>query len=102
MAATNRPDLIDSALLRPGRFDKFLYVQPCTTIDDKIAVLNAQIQKFKLPNGLKTKTIASIINCDVTGADLYSICSNAWMNAVRRKISEDRGIFIFCFSYYYQ
>lgn len=95
MAATNRPDLIDSALLRPGRFDKFLYVQPCSTIDDKIAVLNAQTQKFQLANGLNTNTIASIINSDVTGADLYSICSNAWMNAVRRKISADRGKIIY-------
>lgn len=91
MAATNRPDLIDSALLRPGRFDKFLYVQPCSTVDDKIAVLNAQTKKFKLANGLNTKAIAEIINGGVTGADLYSICSNAWMNGVRRQISGHKG-----------
>lgn len=87
LAATNRPDLIDPALLRPGRFDKMFFVGPCTTKDEKIAVLKAQMKKFNLFKGLEIAAIAEMLTEDMTGADLYSICSNAWLSAVRRTIN---------------
>ncbi|XP_031632142.1 peroxisome assembly factor 2 [Contarinia nasturtii] len=87
LAATNRPDLIDPALLRPGRFDKLLYVGPYITREDKAAVLSSQMQKFKLKDGLTINSIAELLKQDMTGADIYSICSNAWLNAVRRCIT---------------
>ncbi|XP_055855099.1 peroxisomal ATPase PEX6 isoform X3 [Episyrphus balteatus] len=90
LAATNRPDLIDPALLRPGRFDKLFYVGPCTTADDKISVLKAQTKKFKLTKDLGLEKIVDILNEDMSGADLYSICSNAWLSAVRRAIEKHR------------
>lgn len=86
LAATNRPDLIDPALLRPGRFDKLLYVGPCTNVDDKESVLQAITSKFHLAKSLTLRTIAEGFKQDMTGADLYSICSNAWLSAVRRAI----------------
>jgi peroxin-6 len=86
LAATNRPDLIDKQLLRPGRFDKMLYVGPCITIDDKELVVKALTKKFNLKKDLTTKKIAELIQSDVTGADLYSICSNAWLSAVRKQV----------------
>lgn len=88
LAATNRPDLIDPALLRPGRFDKLLYVGPYVTKEDKAAVLSAQMQKFHLDDGLTINTIAEHLKQDMTGADIYSVCSNAWLTAVRRCITE--------------
>lgn len=87
LAATNRPDLIDPALLRPGRFDKLLYVGPYITKEDKMAVLTAQMKKFYLAKGLSIGKIADLLTQDMTGADIYSICSNAWLSAVRRLIN---------------
>lgn len=92
LGATNRPDLIDKQLLRPGRFDKMLYVGPCTTVDDKELVIKALTKKFNLKKEFNTRKIAELIKPDVTGADLYSICSNAWLSAVRRQIlNYERG-----------
>ena len=91
LAATNRPDLIDPALLRPGRFDKLLYVGPCTTVEDKAAVLKAQMKKFTLTESLSIKSIAELLKEDMTGADIYSICSNAWLSAVRRTITNHQN-----------
>lgn len=88
LAATNRPDLIDPSLLRPGRFDKLLYVGPYITKEDKAAVLTAQMKKFNLAKGLTIATIAEHLKQEMTGADIYSICSNAWLSAVRRTITE--------------
>ncbi|KAH8319771.1 hypothetical protein KR074_005468, partial [Drosophila pseudoananassae] len=86
LAATNRPDLIDPALLRPGRFDKLFYVGPCSTAEDKAAVLRAQTQRFALASGVDMDQIAESLKSEMSGADLYSICSNAWLSAVRRTI----------------
>lgn len=88
LAATNRPDLIDKQLLRPGRFDKMLYVGPCVTTDDKELVVKALTKKFHLKKDLSPKKIAELIQPDVTGADLYSICSNAWLSAVRKHVKK--------------
>ncbi|XP_062135156.1 peroxisomal ATPase PEX6 isoform X1 [Drosophila sulfurigaster albostrigata] len=87
LAATNRPDLIDPALLRPGRFDKLFYVGPCSTADDKAAVLRAQTQRFVLGTDVDLVQIAERLKSEMSGADLYSICSNAWLSAVRRTIN---------------
>lgn len=91
LAATNRPDLIDKQLLRPGRFDKMLYVGPCVSVDDKELVLKALTRKFYFKNEVNIRKIAELIVDDVTGADLYSICSNAWLSAVRNHVAKFEG-----------
>lgn len=91
LAATNRPDLIDPALLRPGRFDKLLYVGPCVTAEDKKSVLEAQTRKFHLDPKLKLDEVVSLLTMDLTGADMYSIASNTWLTAVRRIVAEHKA-----------
>ncbi|XP_035897574.1 peroxisome assembly factor 2 [Anopheles stephensi] len=88
LAATNRPDLIDPALLRPGRFDKLLYVGPSCTVEDKESVLRAVTGRFQLAANLTLRKIAERLQQDMTGADMYSIGSNAWLSAVRRTVKE--------------
>uniref|UniRef100_A0A1B0FA53 AAA+ ATPase domain-containing protein n=1 Tax=Glossina morsitans morsitans TaxID=37546 RepID=A0A1B0FA53_GLOMM len=73
LAATNRPDLIDSALLRLGRFDKLFYVGPCSTSEDKAAVLEAQTKRFKIAASCNMKDIAEQLKGDMSGADLNAI-----------------------------
>jgi len=89
IGATNRPDLIDPALLRPGRFDKMLYVGIHSDSESKFSVLKAQTRKFMFQeNGHELERIADQLPDNVTGADLYSVSSNAWLNAVREVLAK--------------
>ncbi|XP_033328747.2 peroxisomal biogenesis factor 6 isoform X1 [Megalopta genalis] len=90
IGATNRPDLIDPALLRPGRFDKLLYVGIHSDRDAQLKVLEALTRKFKLrENGEELAQLIDHMPAHTTGADLYSVCSNAWLNAARKVLSKD-------------
>lgn len=89
IGATNRPDLIDPALLRPGRFDKMLYVGIHSDRASKLNVLEAQTRKFQFrEKGEELGRIVDRLPDNVTGADLYSVSSNAWLNAVRQVLNK--------------
>ncbi|XP_031782513.1 peroxisome assembly factor 2 [Nasonia vitripennis] len=88
IAATNRPDLIDPALLRPGRFDKMLYVGIYSDTESQMGVLKALTRHFRLARGGKElEELVKELPDNLTGADLYSVCSNAWLRAVRRALT---------------
>ncbi|KAJ4436081.1 hypothetical protein ANN_18708 [Periplaneta americana] len=86
IGATNRPDLIDPALLRPGRFDKLLYVGVSTDKESKLSILVALTRRFQLSSDVELESVVSLLPDNLTGADLYSVCSRAWLSAVRTKI----------------
>ncbi|PNF15634.1 hypothetical protein B7P43_G15602 [Cryptotermes secundus] len=86
IGATNRPDLIDPALLRPGRFDKLLYVGISEDKESQLSIMVALTRRFQLRSDVNLKDVVSLLPDKVTGADLYSVCSHAWAIALRTEI----------------
>ncbi len=89
IGATNRPDIMDPALLRPGRFDRLVYIPP----PDK----EARVEIFKLHT--KKKPLAEDVNFEelaeategYTGADIAAVCNEAVMLAIREFIKEGKS-----------
>lgn len=89
IGATNRPDLLDPALLRPGRFDRMLYLSVSETHAAQLNILQALTRKFKLdPDVGDLSCIAEQCPFNLTGADFYALCSDAMLKAMTRKASE--------------
>uniref|UniRef100_A0A673CGI6 Peroxisomal ATPase PEX6 n=1 Tax=Sphaeramia orbicularis TaxID=375764 RepID=A0A673CGI6_9TELE len=87
IGATNRPDLLDQSLLRPGRFDKLVYVGINEDRDSQLQVLQAIVRKFHLDSTVNLQEVLENCPCHMTGADLYALCSDAMTAAVKRKIA---------------
>jgi peroxin-6 len=85
MGATNRPDLLDPALLRPGRFDQMLYLSIATTHEAQFDILIALTRRFNLDPDLDLREIAEMCPFNYTGADFYALCSDAMLKAMTRK-----------------
>ena len=87
IGATNRPDLLDPALLRPGRFDKMLYIGVDNSPNGRLRVLEALTRRFNLAPDVALPDLASRCPTRYTGADLYALCADAWMRAVKRRLA---------------
>ncbi|XP_066343193.1 cell division control protein 48 homolog B-like isoform X1 [Miscanthus floridulus] len=85
LGATNRPNAIDAALLRPGRFDKVLYVPP-PDVEGRYEILRIHTRKMKLGEDVDLWKIAECTEL-FTGADLEGLCREAGMAALREDIS---------------
>ena len=86
IAATNRPDIIDPALLRPGRFDRLLYVPPPDK-EARIQILKIHTSKKPLAEDVKLDTLANQTE-GYTGADIAALASAAVMLALREHIEK--------------
>jgi len=84
MAATNRVDMLDPALLRPGRFDRVIAI-PLPEGDARREILKIHSRKMNL-EGVDLDSIVSMTE-NTTGAELQAICREAGMAAVRREAS---------------
>lgn len=81
VAATNRPDILDPALLRPGRFDRFIEV-PAPNIDGRKEILKIHTRKMALAEEADIDLLANLTD-GASGADLKAICTEAGMFAIR-------------------
>lgn len=88
IGATNRPDLLDPALLRPGRFDKLVFVGASEDRASQLRVLSAITRKFKLEPSVSLVHVLDRCPPQLTGADLYSLCSDAMTTALKRRVRE--------------
>jgi transitional endoplasmic reticulum ATPase len=86
IGATNRPDIIDAALLRPGRFDRLLYVPPPDR-DSRIQIIKIHIKKKPLDDVVDIEKLADQTE-GYTGADIASLSSAAVMLALREHVSK--------------
>ncbi|MEM2820590.1 MAG: CDC48 family AAA ATPase, partial [Candidatus Bathyarchaeia archaeon] len=89
IAATNRPDIVDPALLRPGRFDKLLYV-PLPDLEARKEILKIHLRKKPLAEDIDIDELAKRTE-GYTGADLSAICNTAVMLAIREHIMNSKG-----------
>ena len=89
LAATNRPDIIDPALLRPGRFDVQVEI-PLPDAATRRAILGVHLRRCPLASGVDIDDLAAKTEGFV-GADLAGMCREATMSAVRRFIGRPQG-----------
>jgi len=86
IGATNRPDIIDPALLRPGRFDRILYVPPPDR-ESRLQIIKIHTKKKHLAEDVNLDRLADATD-GYTGADISSLSSAAVMLALREHISK--------------
>jgi transitional endoplasmic reticulum ATPase len=89
IAATNRPDIIDPALLRPGRIDRLIYVMPPDR-DSRLEIFKVHTAKTPLDVDVDLETLADDTN-DFTGADISSVCNEATILAIREYVTSGRS-----------
>jgi transitional endoplasmic reticulum ATPase len=86
IAATNRPDIIDAALLRPGRFDRLLYVPP-PDYESRKQIIQIHTKKKPLADDVNVDNLAAKMD-GYTGADIAAAASAAVMLGLREHISK--------------
>jgi cell division protease FtsH len=83
VAATNRPEILDAALLRPGRFDRRVYVDR-PDLSERVAILGVHARRVRLAQGVDLSLVASE-TVGLAGADLANLVNEAALLAARRR-----------------
>ncbi|HXQ91968.1 MAG TPA: CDC48 family AAA ATPase [Nitrososphaerales archaeon] len=89
IGATNRPDMIDQALLRPGRFDKLLYV-PVPDLESRKEIFKIHIKDRPLAKDINVDELARRTD-GYSGADIQAVVETASMLAIRGYVEKYKG-----------
>jgi len=87
IGATNRPDIIDPAVLRPGRLDQLMYI-PLPDEGSRLSIFNANLRKSPVDPEVDIEHLARVTK-GFSGADLTEICQRACKLAIRECIAKD-------------
>merc|ERR1719245_487749 len=87
IGATNRPDIIDGAILRPGRLDQLIYI-PLPDEGSRKSILKSNLRKTPINSDVHLDYIAKVTK-GFSGADLTEICQRAVKLAIRENIEQD-------------
>ncbi|CAF1355229.1 unnamed protein product [Adineta steineri] len=88
IGATNRPDILDSAILRPGRLDQLIYI-PLPDEKSRLAILEAALRKSPVAKDVDLNFLARETK-GFSGADLTEICQRACKLAIRELIEKEQ------------
>ena len=94
LAATNRPDMIDPALLRPGRFDLALEIPPPSG-KEVLEIIKIHTRKKPLADDVRIREIAAGLE-GRTGAEIRLVCDRASLHAIREHMRKSRKVLRLC------
>lgn len=83
LAATNRPEDVDPAMMRPGRFDKIIEI-PMPDPEARYSILKIHTKRMPLDKDVELRELANITD-SYTGAEIENVCREAGMSAIRNK-----------------
>ena len=87
IGATNRPDILDEALVRPGRLDQLIYI-PLPDLDSRTSILKATLRKTPMAPNVNIDFIGTLTE-GFSGADLSEMCQRATKAGIRDSIEAE-------------
>lgn len=85
IGATNRPDILDPGIMRPGRLDQLIYI-PLPDYDSRVSIFKANLRKSPVAEDITFDLLAEVTE-GFSGADITEICQRAAKNAIRESIT---------------
>ena len=85
IGATNRPDILDNAVTRPGRLDQLIYI-PLPDYESRVSIFKANLRKSPIAPDVNVEAMAEKLQ-GFSGADITEICQRAAKNAIRESIA---------------